>query len=461
MYCLDLRLSRTALTRKRPACHLGHPRHTLALGMFLAGHGETWTSGVVRRTELRLDSKLEGRSRREFLGRTAIVAAAGPALMRASAGRPVLAYVGTYSSPQGPEGSKGYGKGIHIFELDPATGALKPHEVVASGLNPSHLAADASWTHLYSANETATFEGEAAGSVSAYSVHRESGRLALINTVSSKGAGPCYLSVHPSGKHVLVANYHGGAFAVLPVLPGGGLGPASDVKRLTGPVGPNKATSAPAGSFAISGHDRTHGHMIQADASGRYVIGADLGADRIHVWRYDAEHGTLTENDPSGVSLPPGDGPRHFSFHPNGGWLYSLQEEGSTLVAFAYDAGQGALSAKQTLSSLPAGFAGSNFTSEVMVSADGRFVYAANRLHDSIAWFSISTTGTLKFAGEAWTRGDYPRSFNFDPTGSFLFSCNQRGDAIAAFRVNKETGELKFTDRYTPVGTPSCIVFRP
>ena len=391
----------------------------------------------------------------------AFAAAAGPVLARANAGRSTLAYVGTYSSPQGPEGSKGYGQGIHIFELDPATGALKPREVAASGLNPSCLAPDASWTHLYSANETATFEGEASGSVSAYSVERESGRLSLLNTVSSRGAGPCYVSVHPSGKHVFVANYHGGTFAVLPVLPGGGLGPASDVKRQVGPVGATKAPSAPRGSFAISGHDRTHGHMILPDVAGRYVIGADLGADRIFVWRYDAAQGTLTANEPASVSLPSGDGPRHFAFHPNGRWLYSLQEEGSTLVAFDYDASKGSLTARQTISSLPEGFAGSNFTSEVMVSADGRFLYAANRLHDSIAWFPIDQSGKLRFGGETWTRGDYPRSFNIEPTGRFLYSCNQRSDAITVFRVNRETGELMFTGAYTPVGTPSIIVFRP
>jgi len=432
---------------------MGRAGNTLAFAVYIE-------DCATRRAKLRQDLKHDDGSRREFLKRAAFTAVAAPAMALASAGRPVLAYVATYSSPQGPEGSVGHGQGIHIFELDPATGALKPHAVVASGLNPSHLAPDASWTHVYSANETPTFEGEASGSVSGYSVDRESGRLSLINTVSSHGAGPCYVSVHPAGKHVLVANYHGGTFAVLPVLPGGGLGPATDVKHLTGPVGPAKAASAPAGSFAISGHDRTHGHMIQADPSGRFVIGVDLGADRIHVWRFDAAHGTLTENDPSGVSLPPGDGPRHFSFHPNGHWVYSLQEEGSTLVVFDYDASRGVLSAKQTLSSLPPAFAGSNFTSEVMVSPDGRFVYAANRLHDSIAWFSIGEGGKLKFAGEVWTRGDYPRSFNFDPVGKFVFSCNQRADAITSFLVNRETGELRFTGRYTPVGTPSCIVFR-
>lgn len=196
--------------------------------------------------------------------------------------------------------------------------------------------------------------------------------------------------------------------------------------------------------------------MIQSDPSGRFVLAADLALDQILVWKFDAATGTLSA-DPATVSLPPGDGPRHFVFHPNGRWFYSLQEEGSTLVTFDYDSGT--LTPKQTISSLPQGFAGTNFTSEVMVSPDARFVYAANRLHDTIAWFSIGATGTLTFAGEEWTRGDYPRSFNFDPSGNFLYTCNQRGDAIAAFRVNRKTGALAFTGQYTPVGTPAIIIF--
>jgi 6-phosphogluconolactonase len=139
--------------------------------------------------------------------------------------------------------------------------------------------------------------------------------------------------------------------------------------------------------------------------------------------------------------------------------MYSLQEEGSTLIFFEYDGAQGRLTAKQTVSSLPKGVAGTNFTSEVVISADGRFLYAANRLHDSIAFFAIGATGTLTFAGEAWTRGDYPRSITIDPTGNFLYSCNQRSDVIATFRINKKTGDLTFTDQYTPVGTPAIVVF--
>jgi 6-phosphogluconolactonase (cycloisomerase 2 family) len=199
--------------------------------------------------------------------------------------------------------------------------------------------------------------------------------------------------------------------------------------------------------------------MIQADAPGRYVLSVDLGLDRILIWKFDAEAGTFARNDPAYFEFPAGDGPRHVAFHPNGRWLYSLQEEGSTIVTFDYDAHSGRLRQKQSVSSLPKGFAGTNFTSEIVVDAAGKFVYAANRLHDSIAWFSVGSSGELSFAGEEWTRGDYPRSFGLDPTESFLFSCNQRADAITTFRRNRETGALTFTGQYTPVGTPAIIVF--
>jgi 6-phosphogluconolactonase (cycloisomerase 2 family) len=231
------------------------------------------------------------------------------------------------------------------------------------------------------------------------------------------------------------------------------------VKHDVGQIGPTKARNAPPGSFAFSGHDRTHAHMIQADPYGRFVLHVDLGLDRIFVWKFDGQKGVLTPNEPPAVALPAGDGPRHFCFHPNGRWFYSIQEEGSTIVAFDYDARAGRLAARQTVSTLPPGFAGSNFCSEILVSADGRFVYAGNRLHDSIGIFSVGQDGNLRFAGEEWTRGDYPRSFNFDPTGAFLFSCNQRGDNIGVFQVNRQTGSLAFTGHYAPVGNPSSIVF--
>jgi 6-phosphogluconolactonase len=148
-----------------------------------------------------------------------------------------------------------------------------------------------------------------------------------------------------------------------------------------------------------------------------------------------------------------------FHFHPDGRWLYSIQEEGSTIVRFDYEAATGWLTPRQTISTLPPGFAGSNFGSEILVSADGRFVYAGNRLHDSIAIFSVGPDGDLTNGGEQWTRGDYPRSFGFDPTGRFLSCCNQRGDNITVFRVDRQAGGLGFTGHYTPVGNPSSIVF--
>ena len=410
---------------------------------------------------MRNDEWKSATSRRRFLKSAAAIAAVGGArrMNAGAANGPILAYVGSYSSPQGAEGAKGNGPGIYLFEMDRGTGELKQREVFEDGSNPSWLDLNPAKTHLYVANETATFRGATSGSVTAFAIDRPSGRLTAVNEVSSEGAGPAHLSVHPSGKHVLVANYAGGTVAVLPVRADGGLGAATDVKHDEGAVGPANAASAPKGSFAMSGHDRTHAHMIQSDPSGRFVLSSDLGMDRILVWKFDAGAGKLSPNDPPSVSVPPGDGPRHFVFHPNGRWLYSLQEEGSTLMLFDYDAAKGRLAERQKISSLPKGFAGTNFTSEVRVSADGRFVYAANRLHDSIGVFKVGAEGKLTFAGETWTRGDYPRSFTIDPSGNFLYSCNQRADAITTFRVDKKTGALAFTGRYTPVGTPANVVF--
>ena len=370
------------------------------------------------------------KSRREFLA-SAVAVAAGNAI---GAGRgPVLAYAGTYSSPAGAEGAPGRGKGIYLFEMNPDTGTLAERAVFENPANPSCLALNASGTRLYSANETSTYEGTPSGSVSAYEIERPSGRLRLINTVASEGAGPCHLSLHQSGKWALVANYQGGTSAVLPVGAKGELGRATDVKRHEGVLGPRFAASAPPGSFAWSGHDRTHSHMIKPDPSGRFVLAADLGLNRILVWKFDAVSGKLTPGDPAFVAFAPGDGPRHFVFHPNGRLLYSLQEEGSTLVTFDYDGATGRLTAKQTISSLPPGFAGTNFTSEIAISPDARFVYAANRLHDTIAWFAIAADGTLRFTGEEPTRGDYPRfSRSILPEASSIAATSARTQSCAS-----------------------------
>ncbi len=411
------------------------------------------------------------RSRRSFLKTSVTLAGTTPffaGLLQGQsddASEPLIAYVGTFSSPLGDvlptqvDLPPGNGRGIHLFEVNRATGAMTPVGIHEMGTSPSCLALNSAGTRLYSANETDRVSDNKEGTVSAFSINPADGQLKPLNTVRSGGAGPTYVSVHPAGRFLLVANYFGGSVAVLPILPDGRLGNATDIENDVGKIGPTKATNAPPGSFAFSGHDRTHAHMIQADPSGRFVLHVDLGLDQIFVWKFDEQKGVLTPNEPPAVSLPPGDGPRHFHFHPNGRWLYSIQEEGSTIVLFDYDARTGQLAARQTISTLPPGFAGSNFCSEILVSADGRFVYAGNRLHDSIGIFSVGSNGDLVFIGEEWTRGNYPRSFNFDPTGQFLYCCNQRGDNIAVFQVNRKTGSIKFTGHYTPVGNPSSIVF--
>ena len=379
--------------------------------------------------------------------------------------KPLMAYVGTFSSPLRDtlptqvDLPPGNGRGIHLFHIDRRSGAMEPAGIYELGTSPSCLAVNAAGTRLYSANETARVGEDREGTVSAFAINREDGQLTLLNTVRSGGAGPTYVSIHPSGRFLLVANYFGGSVAVLPIQSDGSLGPASDIKQDDGEIGPTTAKHAPPGSFAFSGHDRTHAHMIRSDPSGRFVMHVDLGLDRIYIWKFDEETGVLVANEPPFVSLPPGDGPRHFDFHPNGRWLYSIQEEGSTIVLFDYDARQGNLSARQTISSLPPEFAGSNFCSEILVSADGKFVYAGNRLHDSIGIFAIGPNGVLTHVGDEWTRGDYPRSFTLDPTGDYLYCCNQRADHISVFKINRGDGGLAFTDHYAPVGNPSHLVF--
>jgi 6-phosphogluconolactonase (cycloisomerase 2 family) len=408
-------------------------------------------------------------SRRSFLKHTSLLVAGGWAseiMAQSEAGKgPLMAYVGTYTSPlKNMKATQvdlppGNGRGIHLFTVDRSTGAMSPAGVYEMGTSPSCLAFNAEKTRLYSGNETERVGENESGTVSAFAIEKD-GYLKLLNSVSSGGKGPAHMSVHPSGKYVLVANYFGGSVAVLPIKEDGSLGEATDVKKDAGKVGPTKANNAPQGSFAISGHDQTHAHMIEADHSGKFVIHVDLGLDQILVWKFDGQKGTLTPADTPSVSLPPGDGPRHFAFHPNSRWFYSIQEEGSTVALFDFDAQTGGLTARQTLSSLPPGYAGSNFCSEITVSADGKFVYAGNRLHDSIGIFAIGADGTLSYVTEEWTHGDYPRSFTFDPTGEFLYCCNQRADHIAIFRVEKSTGKLTFTGHYTPVGNPSQIVFK-
>lgn len=370
-------------------------------------------------------------------------------------GRRRFAYLGTYTV-----GNGGNGEGIYLFESQPGTGELKLIKVVSNTPAPSFLVAAPSGKFLYAVNEVSNFEGTS-GSVTAFAVNRQTGDLTLLNTVSSQGGGATFISIDETGKFLFIGNYGGGTLAVIPINADGSVGAATDVKTDVGDVGPTTATNAPPGSFAISGHDAPHVHCAIMDANNKFLLQTDLGQDRIYVYSLNTASGKLTPAATPFVSLPPGDGPRHLAFHPNGRWLYSIQEEASTLTFFSYDASSGGLYSEQTISALPPGFVGTSFASELRFSDDGRFLYAANRLHDGIAVFAVKFNGELRYVGEAATRGDYPRQFTIDPTGNYLYSCNQRSDNVTSFRINRVTGVPSFIGQYLAAGSPSCMIFLP
>jgi 6-phosphogluconolactonase len=374
-----------------------------------------------------------------------------------------LAYVGCYTPN---------GLGIYLFRVE-ADGGLtqikvfttpNPSPTSVSATNASWISFDPAKTHLYAANEIGNFDNTPAGAVSAFSVNQADGDLTFLNTVSSQGRGPAHLSVEPSGRYVLVANYGGGNCAVIPILADGSLSLATDVQADANtctpgpcPVGPVIAAKAPPGSFARSGHDAPHAHMIETDPAGDYAIATDLGLDIVIVWKFDRTTGKLLT--PKTFPTSAGAGPRHFAFHPNGVWFYLLNEEASTLAFMTYDASTGSLQLVDEIPTLPEGFVGTNFTSEIKVSPNGSFIYAANRLHDTIAIFSIDRSGHPELIDEEWTRGDYPRSFNIDPSGRYMYVCNQRSDAVTTFQLDENGRHLRFADRYTPVGSPASIIF--
>jgi 6-phosphogluconolactonase len=369
-----------------------------------------------------------------------------------------FAYVGCYTPN---------GLGIHLFRVE-ADGGLTPIKVLtapnAPVANPSWISFNPAKTHLYAANEIANVKGRTTGAVSAFSINRSTGDLTFLNMVSSEGSGPAHLSVDPSGRYVLVANYGGGNCAVIPILQDGSLGPATDAQAdvtacspVPCSVGPTIAEKAPRGSFARSGHDAPHAHMIATDPGGDYAVATDLGLDIVIVWKFDRTNGKLLS--PKTFSTSAGAGPRHFAFHPNGTWFYLLNEESSTLAFMLYDSSTGSLRLVGEISTLPKGFSGTSFTSEIMVSSNGSFIYAANRLHDTIAIFSIERNGHPKLVDQEWTRGDYPRSFNIEPSGRYMYVCNQRSDAVTTFRLDENGRRLRFADRYTPVGSAASIIF--
>jgi 6-phosphogluconolactonase len=363
-------------------------------------------------------------------------ALAGLAAAKKPAGKTeYFVYVGTYTREKS--------QGIYVCRLNAASGNLSAPRLAAESENPSFLALHPSGRFLYAVGEVDNYGGGRTGSVTAYAVDRKSGDLRLVNRVSSKGAGPCYVTVDRSGKDVLVANYSGGSVAVLPIGADGRLAEAS-------------AFVQHSGSSVDARQRGPHAHSINVSSDNRFAVAADLGLDQLLVYRFDAARGSLAANDPPYAKLNPGAGPRHFAFHPGGRYLYAINELQSTVTAFAFDGARGALRDLQTVSTLPTDFRGNNSTAEVQVHPSGKFLYGSNRGHDSIAVFAIdSRRGTLTPIEQVSTQGQTPRNFGIDPTGSYLLAANQMSHSVVVFRIDPKSGRLTPNgqrDQTTPSG---------
>jgi 6-phosphogluconolactonase len=359
-----------------------------------------------------------------------------------SAGKSCLVYVGAYTGPN-------KSKGIHLLNLDMETGACTRVGLAAEASNPSFLAVHPDKRHLYSVNESDPGVAWKGGAVSAFSIATDTGLLTRINQQPSGGNGPCHLAIDPSGRCVVTANYGSGSAAALRIMEDGALTAPVSVMQHHGHSVDPKRQAGP------------HAHSATVSPDGRFVLIADLGLDRIMIYRLDAAQGTLTPNDPPAGVAPPGAGPRHCVFHPGGRFVYVVNEMGSSVTLFAWNAEKGAMRELQTVSTLPAGLAVANNTgAEIQAHPNGRFLYASNRGHDSIAIFTIDpATGMLTPAGHEPTGGKTPRGFTVDPTGKFLVAANQNSDNVVVFRIDADSGALKRVSSVEGIGAPVCAKF--
>jgi 6-phosphogluconolactonase len=352
----------------------------------------------------------------------------------------MFVYIGTYT------GAKS--KGIYLLRLDSRTGTLTFVGLAAETPSPSFLTLHPNRRFLYAVNEIDEFAGKKSGAVSAFAIQPDSGMLRLLNQQPSEGDGPCHITVDRSGKCVLIANYGGGSVAVLPIHDDGQLSPATAFIQHKG-----------------SGVDRSrqegpHAHSINVDLGNRFAIAADLGLDKLLVYRFDPAKGTLAANDPPWTTVKPGAGPRHFAFHPTGKFAYVINEIHCTVTAFTYDGERGVLKEIQTLSTLPDGVKEGYSTAEVQVHPSGKFLYGSNRGHNSIAVFAIDQeTGKLTLVENQPTQGRMPRNFGIDPAGTYLLAANQDSDSVVVFRIDPETGKLKPTGQKIEVPRPVCVKY--
>ena len=334
-------------------------------------------------------------------------------------------------------------RGIYTALLDTQTGTLGEAVRVSDSVRPGFIVIHPDGKHLYATEATGSAPAEESGVVSAYRIE-EDGMLTDLNTQPSGGVGPCYVSLDPAGKQLLVANYGSGSCAILSILADGTLGKPTAIRRHNG-SGPNPERQ-----------EAAHTHSFNCDPSGQFALATDLGIDTILVYRLS--NGTIAPNIPSIIHTAPGAGPRHLTFSPDGKFVYACMELNGTVSAYAYEAGE--LTEIQTLPTLPDDFDGANLTSEVRLTPDGRFLYVGNRGHESLAIFGVDLeTGKLTALGHEPTQGNHPRHFNIDPTGQFLIVANLYSNNAVVFRINQETGQLDFTGSEISVPASTCIQF--
>jgi 6-phosphogluconolactonase len=352
--------------------------------------------------------------------------------------RELTLYVGTYTT--------GKSEGIYGYRMESATGALTRFTSIKS-VNPSFLTIDRSKRFLYAVNEFGEYAGKPGGAVSAFAIDPATGNLRFLNEQATNGADPCQLTVDSRKKTLLVANYTGGNLTVLPLRPDGTLGMALEVKQHEG-SGPKEQQKGP------------HAHCVILDRAERHALAADLGIDKVMVYRFDRASGKLTPATQPFADLKAGAGPRHLTLHPNGRFLYVINELDSTMTAFKYDGVKGTLTEIETVSTLPSDFSGVSYCADVHVSPSGRFLYGSNRGHDSIVVFEIDQrTGKMALVQYVSTEGKWPRNFTIDPTGKFLLVANQRTDNVAIFSIDTATGRLQSTGQTEEIPAPVCLRF--
>ncbi len=359
------------------------------------------------------------------------------ATLSTASARSLWVYFGTYTSGAG--GSQG----IYRSELDLDTAALSGPVLAAEAANPSFMEIHPSGRFLYAVSEAG-----GPGRVAAFAIDANSADLTSLNQQPSGGNGPCHLSLDHAGRNVLVANYGSGSASVIPIRPNGSLDEPTGFAQHVG-SGPNRQRQR-----------GPHAHSINVSPDDRFAFVADLGIDKIMIYRLDAEAGTITANDPAFVALEPGAGPRHFSFHSSGKYAYVVNELAGTVTVFDYDSQSGVLNTIQTISTLPSDFEGDNTCAEIRAHPGGKLLYASNRGHDSIAVYRIDpSNGTLTFVEHEMADIRTPRNFNIDPTGVFCLVANQGSDSVIVFRIDAKTGVLEPTDCKIALARPVCIRF--